>query len=159
MNDKVTFRPMVNDDEIATAAKLMSSSEPFTTLIFTLEKCEKSLRANPANTYYVAYEGIFAGLMILQTEGAFRGYIQTICVVPELRSKGIGTAMIKYAEEKIKSISPNVFMCVTSFNERAQKLYYSLGYEKVGVLKDYIIKGADEYLLRKASSPWTEFKP
>src|SRR6187551_196263 len=125
MNERVTFRPMANDAEIAMAAQLMSSSEPFSTLIFTLEKCERSLRANPAGTFYVAYDGNFAGLMILQTEGAFRGYIQTICVVPELRSKGIGRTMIKYAEEKIKSISPNVFMCVTSFNERAQKLYYS----------------------------------
>jgi type I restriction enzyme R subunit len=52
-----------------------------------------------------------------------------------------------------------VFMCVTSFNHQAQKLYYRLGYEKIGELKNHIIEGADEYILRKQVSPISEFKP
>jgi ribosomal protein S18 acetylase RimI-like enzyme len=50
-------------------------------------------------------------------------------------------------------------MCVTSFNHQAQKLYYRLGYEKIGELKNHIIEGADEYILRKQGSPISEFKP
>ena len=49
-------------------------------------------------------------------------------------------------------------MCVTSFNHQAQKLYYNLGYEKIGELKNHIIEGADEYILRKHGCPTSKFK-
>jgi len=136
----------------------MSQSEPFTTLKFNYEKCKLAVRGDYKEVYLATVENEFAGFVVLQFYGLLRGYIQTICVEPAFRSKGIGTALLKFSEEKILKLHPNVFMCVTSFNHRAQKLYYSLGYEKVGELKDHIIKGADEYILRKQGCPTSEFK-
>jgi ribosomal protein S18 acetylase RimI-like enzyme len=49
-------------------------------------------------------------------------------------------------------------MCVSSFNKKAQKLYRRLGYEKVGVLKNFIVNGHDEILLRKTMGPLANFK-
>ena len=57
------------------------------------------------------------------------------------------------AEEIIFSYSPNVFLCVSSFNKKAKRFYERLGYKRVGILKDFLIKGADEYLLRKTKGP------
>jgi ribosomal protein S18 acetylase RimI-like enzyme len=51
--------------------------------------------------------------------GAFVGYIQTVCVAPAERSHGLGTELIRFAEERIFRRFPNVFMCVSSFNTRA----------------------------------------
>jgi ribosomal protein S18 acetylase RimI-like enzyme len=90
--------------------------------------------------------------------GAFVGYIQTICVSEEDRSRGIGTRLMRFAEERIFRDSPNVFLCVSSFNPRAKALYERLGYEAVGELKDYIVKGHSEHVLRKTIAPIREFR-
>ena len=89
------------------------------------------------------------GFIVLQMAGVFKGYIQSICVVPKLRDSGLGTALIEFAEERIFSISPNAFMLVSAFNENAARLYLKLGYEKVGTLKNFVVDGLDEFLLRK----------
>lgn len=53
--------------------------------------------------------------------------------------------------------SPNVFMCVSSFNQDARRLYQRLGYQVVGELTDYIVRGHSEILLRKTVGPVATF--
>lgn len=148
-----------NENELDQCAKLMCQSEPFVTLKFEYEKCKLAVRGDYKEVYLVFVENEFAGFVVLQFYGVLRGYIQTICIQSNHRGKGIGTALLKFSEEKLLKLFPNVFMCVTSFNHRAQKLYYSLGYEKIGTLTNHIIEGADEYILRKQGCPISEFKP
>ncbi len=153
------IRRITSENDLDKCAVLMSLSEPFKTLKFDYEKCRMAVRGDYKEVYLAIVENEFAGFIVLQFYGVLRGYIQTICIEPVYRGKGIGTALLKFSEEKILKLFPNVFMCVTSFNDRAQKLYYSLGYEKVGELKDHIIQGADEYILRKQACSTSEFKP
>lgn len=49
-------------------------------------------------------------------------------------------------------------MCVSSFNVEAFKLYQRLGHEVIGELKDYLVRGHAEVLLRKSTGPWAEFR-
>ncbi|MBK9727037.1 MAG: GNAT family N-acetyltransferase [Saprospiraceae bacterium] len=148
-----------NEGELNQCAELMSQSEPFTSLKFDIEKCKLAVRSDYKEVYLALEGNEFAGFVVLQYYGLLRGYIQTICIQPNHRGKGIGTTLLKFSEEKLLKKFPNVFMCVTSFNHQAQKLYYRLGYEKIGELKNHIIEGADEYILRKQGSPTSEFKP
>ena len=97
------------------------------------------------------------GFIVLQMGGVFKGYIQSICVSSEIRRSGLGSALIQFAEERIFSISPNVFMLVSSFNEKAARLYLRLGYEKIGTLKNFVVDGFDEFLLRKTIGSLNEF--
>jgi ribosomal protein S18 acetylase RimI-like enzyme len=46
---------------------------------------------------------------------------------------------------------------VSSFNEGARRLYQRHGYEVVGELTDYIVKGHSEILLRKTFGPIASF--
>lgn len=147
-----------NETELNQCAELMSTSEPFVKLRFDYDRCCSAVRGDYKEVYLAKIGTTFAGFVVLQFYGPLRGYIQTICVGHEYRGKGIGTSLLKFSEAKLLKLFPNVFMCVTSFNDRAQKLYYRLGYEKVGVLKDHIIYGADEYILRKQGCPISEFK-
>jgi ribosomal protein S18 acetylase RimI-like enzyme len=99
-----------------------------------------------------------AGFTILVMHGALVGYIQSICVAPEWRNMGIGSKLMAFAETRIFSEAPNAFIMVSSFNPDAERLYHQLGFETIGELKDYIIAGHSEYLLRKTLGPMTEFK-
>jgi ribosomal protein S18 acetylase RimI-like enzyme len=75
------------------------------------------------------------------------------------RGRGLGTALIAFAERRILRDQPNVFICVSSFNARARRLYERLGYEVVGELKDFVVRGHSEFLLRKSTGPLAEHVP
>jgi len=98
------------------------------------------------------------GFVVIVMGGAFKGYIQTVAVDPAWRNQGIGSKLISFAEERIFAETPNVFMCVSSFNAKASALYRRIGYKVVGELKDYIVPGHSEILLRKTIGPLNGFK-
>ena len=131
----------------------MAATEPWITLGRSVAD---SLRVitNPDREVYVAHtdDGI-AGFVVLCMHGAFVGYIQSVCVAEPLRGKGLGTRLLDFAERRILQETTNVFMCVSSFNTRARALYERLGYTAVGELKDYIVVGHSEILLRKTTGP------
>lgn len=157
-NIDVEIRRLQHADEARRCAKLMANSEPWMTLRRTYDNSLKML-SDPSREVYVAYvKDEIVGFIVLIMSGALVGYIQTVGVVPEWRNKGIGSRLVKFAEDMIFSKAPNVFMCVSSFNKRAQELYKRFGYEKIGELKDYIVPGHSEILLRKTIAPITEFK-
>lgn len=139
-------------------AALMAGNEPWITLKRSYENCIQLLSDPISEVYLLSQNESRIGFVMIKLKGSFTGYIQSIVLTGEMRGKGIGEAAIRYIEEIIFCVSPNVFICASSFNTRAQKLYHSLGYETVGILKDYIMKGYDEVLMRKTIGPIHEFK-
>lgn len=135
----------------------MATSEPWLTLGRSFEKSLEVL-TNPAKEVWIvpAADGPRA-FLVLDMHGAFAGYVQTICVRADARGQGVGTRLLAWAEERIFRESPNVFLCVSSFNGGARRLYERLGYAAVGTLDDYIVRGHGEVLMRKTRGPWREF--
>jgi len=140
-------------------AVMMSQSDPWITLKRGLAACREAMRGEYKEVYVCMEDEQPGGFIVLQMAGVFKGYIQSICVLPEMRGSGLGTALIEFAERRVFSISPNVFMLVSAFNERAFHLYTRLGYEKIGTLENFVVHGYDEFLLRKTIGPWEDFGP
>jgi ribosomal-protein-alanine N-acetyltransferase len=156
---RVTIRALGGDDEVRACAAIMATSEPWVTLGRTLERSLGILRDRELQEIYVAeHDGSVVGFVILIMKGAFVGYIRTVAVHPDWRSRGLGRRLIGFAEQRIFRESPNVFLCVSSFNGRARSLYERLGYEAVGELRDYIVRGHSEWLMRKTLGPAAEFR-
>ncbi len=150
-------RPLATAEEAEACARMMCASEPWITLRRDFDAALRLIR-DPVREVHVAYtDGRLAGFVILVMTGAFVGYIQSICVAPDLRGRGIGTRLMAWAEERILKVTPNVFLNVASFNPEAQRLYERLGYEVVGELRDYIVPGHSEILMRKSTGPLSEF--
>jgi [ribosomal protein S18]-alanine N-acetyltransferase len=135
----------------------MAASEPWVTLGRTYEASLQIVEDSTREVYVASDESGLAGFVILCMTGAFVGYIQTVLVDPGRRGLGIGSRLIEFAEERIFRVSPNVFMCVSSFNHKARRLYQRLGYQVVGELADYIVSGHSEILLRKTAGPLTGY--
>jgi predicted GNAT family acetyltransferase len=74
------------------------------------------------------------------------------------RGRGLGTRLLQAVEERVLRETPNVFICVSSFNPGARRLYERLGYRLVGELTDFVIPGQSEILLRKTIGPRITFK-
>lgn len=136
-------------------AHLMASSEPWLTLGRSYETSLAIVQDPTRETYLARESGELVGFLIICMTGAFVGYIQTICIHPQHRGRGLGSRMVEFAERRILSEVPNVFMCVSSFNHAARRLYERLGYQVVGELTDYIVRGHSEILLRKTTGPLT----
>ena len=159
MDEPLSILRLASDADRERCARLMSTSDPWLTLGRTYESSYQ-LFGDATREIYVAKVGDeVAGFLILLMQGAFVGYIQTICMAPEHRNRGLGGRLLAFAEERIFRESPNVFLCVSSFNTGAQRLYLRLGYELIGELKDYIVRGHSELLMRKTRGPLREFRP
>ena len=135
----------------------MADSEPWITLGRGYEDSLAVLRDVRKERYVVLDRDRLAGFLILNMTGTFVGYIQTVCVAPEDRGRGLGEKLVGFAEERIFRESPNVFLCVSSFNAGARRLYDRLGYQVVGELMDYVVPGHSEILMRKTIGPLRGF--
>ncbi len=153
------IRRLGSEAEAGECARMMAASEPWVTLGRD-EKASLAFLRDATRERYVAIEdGAVAGFLVLNMQGAFAGYVQTICVAPHARRKGLGTALLRFAEERVFRESPNVFLCVSDFNPDARRLYERLGYRSVGELTDYIVSGHAEILMRKTIGPRTGAAP
>ena len=149
--------PLREDGDAQECARLMSTSEPWITLGRSFETSLAIVRDPDREVYLARDADGIAGFLILCMTGAFVGYIQTVCVDPRCRGRGLGSKLVEFAEERILRVSPNIFMCVSAFNEGARRLYERLGYTVVGELTDYIVQGQSEILLRKTRGPLADF--
>ena len=156
-NQDFVIRLTIDLADLSTCASVLSSSDPWITLGITYDDTLVTL-SDPSREVYLAKSGeAILGFIVLEMRGAFTGYIKSICVSPLHRNKGIGRALMEYAEQRILREKPNVFLCVLGFNHDAQRFYESLGYSQVGVLDDYLVSGESEILMRKTIAPINEF--
>lgn len=156
---EVSIRPLQNPEEASACAELMATSEPWITLRGTYEDGLKFLLDSTREVHVALIENAVAGFILLNLRGPFKGYLQTICVAPKWRNLGLGRKLIGFAEARIFRESPNVFLCVSSFNTAAQRFYSRLGYIRVGELPDYVVNGHSEILMRKTLGPIADFLP
>ena len=152
-----SVKPLRQEDASA-CARLMTGSEPWITLRVPFERA-LSLLTDPAREVYVVHDsrGV-AGFIVLDMRGLTSGYIQTLCVRPDCRGQGLGSMLIRWAENLIFRSSPNAFICVSSFNGGARRLYERLGFEVVCVLRGFVVAEHDELLLRKTRGSWADFR-
>jgi ribosomal-protein-alanine N-acetyltransferase len=147
----ITIEP-AQEPDLDWCARLMAGSEPWITLSRDLEQSRTALR-RPGGELFVAREGGQPVGFILIHPYGFAGspYITSVAVETGARGKGIGAQLLAFAEKHVAE-RRFIFLCVSSFNRRAQELYYRLGYERVGEIPNYVIEGHSELLLCKKLS-------
>lgn len=158
LNTRVTVKPLDIERDVAQCVELMVTSEPWITLGARRESVLAAL-TDPGKEVYAIHDakGV-TGFVVVDMRGLPAGYIQILAVRPDCRGQGLGSTLIEWAEDRIFRDSPNAFICVSSFNAGARRLYERLGFSLVGVLHDLFVRGHDELLLRKTRGTWTEFR-
>ena len=151
------MRPGINMElttarnHIETCARMMAETDPWITLGIPYEECLMAFEGPCREFYILKTDHEIAGFVILQICGSFKGYIQTLCVDQRFRGRGLGTGILQFCEERILKISPNIFICVSSFNKSALGLYLDYGFKQVGELENFVKMGYTELLLRKTA--------
>ena len=138
-------------------AHMMADSEPWITLRRDFDASFKMLTHPEREVYLAISDREITGFVMLNMHGSFP-HLQSVCVAPQWRNKGIGTQLIDYAEKRLFNETPNVFVCVSSFHRRPLGLFERRGYETIGILNNWIASGYSQILLRKSIGPLTGFK-
>jgi len=157
--EKTVIRLTADPQNFSVCALMMSRTDPWITLEMNYENCLDAFKGDCKEIYIIEVKNVIAGFIIIQTCGTFSGYIQTVCIDEPYRGMGFGKKLLQFCEERIHKFSPNVFICVSSFNKGAIKLYYEFGFKLVGELNDFVKAGFTELLLRKTIGPRVGYKP
>jgi ribosomal protein S18 acetylase RimI-like enzyme len=110
--------------------------------------------------FEIALHGYRDGVVgfALSTPGTLLGeYLRILVVDGAHRLQGVGRKLMEALEQRAFRSSPNVYLCVSDFNRTARQFYRRLGYEEIGLLKDLLIPGRDEVLMRKSIAAWRGF--
>ena len=95
--------------------------------------------------------GTVLGYLVLIPRGMMGEFpfVRALGVLRNRRGTGIGSQLLEFAEERMFRLKQYLFMMVSDFNNDAQRLYYRLGFEKIGEIPDYKKEGIAEYVLVK----------
>ncbi|MEM1930542.1 MAG: ribosomal protein S18-alanine N-acetyltransferase [Sulfolobales archaeon] len=95
-------------------------------------------------------DGVVVGYSVGTIEGGERGHLVSIAIDRAHRGKGLGKALVKEFEARVRSFGVSrVVLEVSVKNEIALALYKKLNYKVISVLPNYYPNGEDAYLMLK----------
>lgn len=149
--DGLTFAKIPKNDEktLMKCAEVISIQEPWITLKISKTDSYNFLSSDIVTNFGLFREAELLGFISLQLNGVLTPFIRRIAILPDYQNKGYGRALMEETENMVKKNSQNIFLLVSSFNEGARKFYQRLGYTETGVIKDLLLPGYDEILMRK----------
>ena len=97
--------------------------------------------------------GRVAGIVVVRGKFLLGDYVELLGVADWARGKGLGGLLLSYVEALVFVRVPNLFACVSDFNDCARHFYKKQGYEEIGPMPNLLIPGSAEILLRKTTGP------
>ena len=76
-------------------------------------------------------------------------YLKWIGVAPGAQGAGMGTTLLRAAEEAAAATLPELSLLCSDFNAGARRFYEREGYARVGELPSYVLPGVNELLYFK----------
>ncbi|HJO95039.1 MAG TPA: GNAT family N-acetyltransferase [Victivallales bacterium] len=153
MGESIQICKLTNNEEAHECTLMMINSDPWLTLGLKYDALIKMFHDNLNEVYVARDSKNTLGFIVISMQGTFKGYIKCIAVSEKARNRGVGSMLIEYAERRIFKETPNIFICVSSFNKNAAKLYERKGYKLIGEIENFFIKGYSELFLRKTKGP------
>ncbi len=154
----VSMRPMTRDDKPDVISLLKATPEFEPSEVMVAEEVIDCYLDRPSGSgYYVQVavaESEVAGYVCYgptpMTEGTWDLY--WVAVSSERQGGGIGSALVKLAENEVRSAGGRQILIETSSKpgyEKTRRFYFSRGYQIVGCIPDFYTSGDDKLILRK----------
>ena len=144
---------------LADCRRLVLASEPWITLGYGEAEAEAIARSSAADNLIVARAGDRVVGFALSMPGVLLGeYLKLLAVESDRRAAGLGRRLMEELERRAFARWPNVYLCVSDFNTGARAFYRRIGYEEVGALRDLLLPGRGEILMRKTAGAWRGYR-
>jgi len=145
--------------DAADCRRLVLSNEPWITLGYGEAEVQGIVRSAASDHLLVARAGDRVIGFALSTAGMLLGeYLKLLVVDAACQQQGIGRRLMEELERRAFRQWPNVYLCVSDFNTAARQFYRHIGYEDVGALRDLLVAGKSEILMRKTIAAWRRFE-
>ena len=147
---------------ISACTAILSTSEPWTTLGEGFDFAQVLSQDGQISTAHVLIvDKEVAGFIVFSPYPVFArgGYLRAIGVAPSMRRQGFGKMLVRFAEKSTVRFSSSLYLCVSSFNRKAQAFYKNLGYQRIGIIPDLIVRGASEHIYWKRLSQLKTRRP
>lgn len=106
-----------------------------------------------ATRYQIMADGLPAGVLVMRNPWLHGPYLHLFGLLPQYQRRGIGDVALRWIEAEARGRYRNLWLCVSSFNEGARRLYERHGYTLAGRLDGLVYDGLDELLMRKLLVP------
>jgi ribosomal protein S18 acetylase RimI-like enzyme len=146
---RITIQPLA-DADLPRCAEIMAAQDPWKALGIGVDRCRAAISGAHLTRHGLYLEGRVTGLAVVHPTGfASSPYLVALAVEAAHTGRGLGSRLLTHVEEEVFRDRRNLFLCVTSFNERAQRFYLARGYVQIGVIQDFFKPGVDELIMRK----------
>jgi len=155
--DAIRVRPMTLDD-IPTVASWMVQTPLWQRYQLTIERASKNFEnaLERAEVLLVAdADADNVGFAWCVPQGGFGRsmYLRLIGVRQEKARAGVGTTLLRAAEEAALKVGHELFLLVSDFNLDAQHFYQRQGYQQIGAIPGYVLPDVTELLYWKQLRP------
>jgi len=147
----------LNSREAFEASRTLAEMDPWKTLGYRPEwLLEYLLREDSCLFRYgMFHEERVCGVLCVRHPWLLGPYIEILAVFPNRQGQGWGREVVRWIEDRARPTSRNLWVTVSSFNQKARDFYLRTGFTEIGVLSNLVRKGFDEVLLRKELRPAT----
>ena len=150
--DSVTIHPLA-DADLPRCAAFMAAQDPWKALGIGADRCLTGISGAHLDRHGLYLDGEIVGLAVVHPTGfASSPYLAVLAVETAHTGQGFGSRLLEHVERAAFQARRNLFLCVTSFNVRAQRFYLSRGYVQIGVIPDFFKPGVDELIMRKVKT-------
>ncbi|GKT07480.1 N-acetyltransferase [Desulforhabdus sp. TSK] len=142
---------VLDEDQSAGLSRRLAAMEPWRTLGYRPETLLNYLHRHDAglDRHAIVIEGQTAGVLSVRYPWLMGPYIELFAILGEYGGKGLGGEVLQWVESRFLANSRNLWATVSAFNTLARSFYRRQGFEEVARIKDLVIPGFDEILLRK----------
>jgi ribosomal protein S18 acetylase RimI-like enzyme len=125
---------------------------PWVVMKYPADAMERFLatESDTISRYRVAIGTETAGVVSVRYPWLKGPYLELLALFPRFQGAGLGTRILVWLEqETVRLEARNLWVCASSFNHGALRLYERYGFQRVATLPNLVVDGYEEILLRK----------
>ena len=151
---ELALRPLTADaaEELGPA---LAAIPPWSVIGWPAERMTLGLKRQlpSVKRFEVLADGSCAGIIVIQDPFLLGPYLQLLAVLPGFQGRKLGLRLLQWMEaEARRAETRQLWVCVSTFNTRAQAFYQRFGFEAVAVLDKLVSDSSDEIFMRKRLS-------
>jgi ribosomal protein S18 acetylase RimI-like enzyme len=151
---ELALRPLTADaaEELGPA---LAAIPPWSVIGWPAERMTLGLKRQlpSVKRFEVLSDGSCAGIIVILDPFLLGPYLQLLAVLPGFQGRKLGLRLLQWMEaEARRAEARQLWVCVSTFNIRAQAFYERFGFEAVAVLDKLMSDASDEIFMRKRLS-------
>lgn len=146
-----TLRPL-SPANAASLGEALAAMPPWSTIGWPADRMTASLRRKVPSVrrFEIVADGELAGIAVIQNPFLIGPYLQIFAMLPPFQGRNLGTRVLEWMETEARSVGARqLWLCVSTFNTRAQSFYERFGFRPAVVLDKLASDASDEILMRK----------